>query len=85
MVRFGSFPRPIPAGSEIKGFGLVRFGRFGLVSYSFLLLCMHGEHAGVFDGSHAFAFDRGDEGVTILRNIPLKMKIRYHYYYYHYC
>ena len=36
-VRFGSVPRPVPAGSGIKRFGSVRFGRFGSVSYSFLL------------------------------------------------
>ena len=34
-VRFGSFPRPVPAGSEIKRFGLVRFGRFGSVLFLF--------------------------------------------------
>ena len=34
--RFGSFPRPVPAGSRIERFCLVRFGRFGSVSYSFL-------------------------------------------------
>ena len=33
-VRFGSFPRQVPAGSGIKRFGSVRFGRFGSVSYS---------------------------------------------------
>ena len=31
-VRFGSFPRPVP---ELNG--SVRFGRFGSVSYSFLV------------------------------------------------
>ena len=31
--RFGSVPRPVPDGSEIKRFGSVRFGS---VSYSFL-------------------------------------------------
>ena len=38
-VRFGSVPRPVPvpAGSEITRFGSVRFGRFGSVSYSFLI------------------------------------------------
>ena len=35
-VRIGSFPRPVSAGSRIKRFGSVRFGRFGSVSYSFL-------------------------------------------------
>ena len=35
-VRFGSVPRPVLAGSKIKRFGSVRFGRFGPVSYSFL-------------------------------------------------
>ena len=35
-VRFGSFPRPAPVGSEIKRFGSVRFGQFASVSYSFL-------------------------------------------------
>ena len=32
-VRFGSVPRPVPAGSEIKRFGSGRFGRvrFGLL------------------------------------------------------
>ena len=38
LVRFGSFPRPVPAGSEIKRFGSVRFGRVG----SFLLLGLPG-------------------------------------------
>ena len=33
---FGSFPRPVPAASRIEWFGSARFGRFGLVSYSFL-------------------------------------------------
>ena len=28
-VRFGSVPRPVPAGSRIKRFGSVPFGRFG--------------------------------------------------------
>ena len=36
-VRFGSFPRPVPAGSKMKRFDSVRFGRFGSVSYSLLL------------------------------------------------
>ena len=36
-VRFGSAPRSVPAGSETKRFGSVRFGRFGSVSYSFLM------------------------------------------------
>ena len=36
-VRFGSFPCSVPAGSEIKRFGSVWFGRFGSVSYSFLI------------------------------------------------
>ena len=36
LVRFGSFPRPVPVGSRFKRFGSVRFGRFGSVSYSFL-------------------------------------------------
>ena len=41
-VRFGSVPRPVPAGSKIKRFGSVRFGLFGSVSYSFLLcMCVH--------------------------------------------
>ena len=40
-VRFGSFPRPVPAGSRIKRFGSVRFSRFGSVSYSFLSLRRH--------------------------------------------
>ena len=35
-VRFGSFPRPVPAGSRIKRCGSVRFGRLRSVSYSFL-------------------------------------------------
>ena len=35
-VRFGSVPRPVPAGSGTKRFGSVRFCRFGSVSYSFL-------------------------------------------------
>ena len=35
-VRFGSVPHPVPAGSRIKRFGSVWFGRFGSVSYSFL-------------------------------------------------
>ena len=35
-VRFGSVPRPVPAGSGIKWFGSVRFGRFGSVSHAFL-------------------------------------------------
>ena len=35
-IRFGSEPRPVPASSEIKRFGSVRFGCFGSVSYSFL-------------------------------------------------
>ena len=35
-VRFGSVPRPVPAGFEISRFGLVRFGWFGPVSHSFL-------------------------------------------------
>ena len=35
-VRFGSVPRPVPAGSRVKRFGSVRFGRFDSVSYSFL-------------------------------------------------
>ena len=35
-VRFGSVPRPVPAGSEIKRFGSVWFGRFG----SFLFICV---------------------------------------------
>ena len=35
-VRFGSFPRPVPAGSGIKRLGSVRLCRFGSVSYSFL-------------------------------------------------
>ena len=35
-VRFGSVPRPVPAGSGIKRFGSVRPARFGSVSYSFL-------------------------------------------------
>ena len=34
-VRFGSFPRPVPAGSRIKRFDSVRFDRS--VSYSFFL------------------------------------------------
>ena len=36
-VRFGSFPRPVPAGSAIQRFDSVRFGRLGSVSYSFLI------------------------------------------------
>ena len=41
-VRFGSVPRPVPAGSGMKRFGSVRFGsvrfgRFGSVSYAFLI------------------------------------------------
>ena len=35
-LRLGLVPRPVPAGSKIKGFGSVRFGRFGSVSNSFL-------------------------------------------------
>ena len=35
-VRFGSVPRPVPAGSRIQRFGSVRPVRFGSVSYSFL-------------------------------------------------
>ena len=35
-VRFGSVPRPVPAGSRIQRFGSVRFGRFSSVSYFFL-------------------------------------------------
>ena len=38
-VRFGSVPRPVPAGSEIKRFGSVR--PIGSVSYSFLRLPGH--------------------------------------------
>ena len=36
-VRFGSVPRPVPAGSGIKRFGSVRFGRFSSVSHSLLI------------------------------------------------
>ena len=39
QVRFDSVPRPLPAGSRTKRFGLVRPVRFGSVSYSFLILC----------------------------------------------
>ena len=35
-VRLGSFPHPVPAGSRIKRFVSVRFGRFGSASFSFL-------------------------------------------------
>ena len=35
-VRFGSFPRSVPAVFRITRFGSVRLGRFGSVSYSFL-------------------------------------------------
>ena len=38
-VRFGSFPRPVPAGSGIQRFGSVRLGWFGSVSYAFLSSC----------------------------------------------
>ena len=40
-VRFGWFPRPIPAGSRIKRVGSVRFERFGsvrTVRFGFLFL-----------------------------------------------
>ena len=37
-VRFDSFLRPVPAGSRIIRFCSVRFGQFGSVSYSFLLI-----------------------------------------------
>ena len=36
LVRFRSFPHPVPAGSGINRFGSVRFGRFASVSYFFL-------------------------------------------------
>ena len=36
-VRFGSVPRPVPAGSGIERFGSVRLGRSGSVSYFFLM------------------------------------------------
>ena len=45
-VRFGSVPRPVPAGSGIKRFGSVRFGRFGSVSHSFLSLVPPGSRRG---------------------------------------
>ena len=35
---FGSVPRPVPAGSRIQRFGLVRFGQFGSVYYLFLIV-----------------------------------------------
>ena len=38
-IRFGPFLRPVPAGSRIKRFSSVRFGRFGSDSYSFLYFC----------------------------------------------
>ena len=41
LVRFGSVPHPVPVGSEIKRVGSVRFGRFGLVSDSFLTHLYH--------------------------------------------
>ena len=43
-VHLGSVQRPVPAGSEIMRFCSVRFGRFGSVSYSFLLVddCLQG-------------------------------------------
>ena len=43
-IRFGSFPRPVPAGSS-KRFGSVRFRRFGMVSYSFLVEVLVGRAA----------------------------------------
>ena len=36
-VRFGSVPRRVPAGFEIKRFGSVRFGQFRSVSYSIMM------------------------------------------------
>ena len=39
-IRFGSVPRPVPAGFEIQRFVSVRFGPYGSVSYSFLLFFM---------------------------------------------
>ena len=37
LVQFSSFPRLVPADLRIKRFDSLRFGRFGSVSYSFLI------------------------------------------------
>ena len=37
-IRFGSIPRPVPAGSRIKRFGSVRFGSVRSVRFGFLFL-----------------------------------------------
>ena len=55
-VRFGSFPRPVPAGSRIKRFGSVRFGG----SVRFLIPSCYASCVALFDLSDNHILDAQD-------------------------